>query len=780
MTGSTTEQTYEYAAFVSYRHTEPDKSWAKWLVETLETYKVPKALRERGYPTKIGKLYRDEDEAHAGAVLGDHIATALDQSRALIIVCTSNTQASPWVEREIEYFRSLGRGDRIFCLLAEGEPETSFPKSLLQRVSDRSDALAGPSANQGVAADVRPTKNAKTNIRKRDAALRLISGILGCKFDDLKRRDEERERKRRQRNWIAAGVAFLAVATSGLWYWDQNRIKTHYYSMLGSQWGQPFGIAEIDENLFNRKALAFEIQTRGGQPISILRKGSPNVETAIPEPFDHRKMRRWIIQYEADGDVERIVGYDQHGHTIRIDDYEVTRADQTAFVDFRASNGSVIFTQDGESLATTADKEDGGRTEVTRHFLRFDEDGFIERRLFRNQSRLPKRDQSGFYGHRFIRNDVGSPVEIIALNAQEEDLERTERWVAQSITYNASGLVIERAFLNSDGEPIFNSNRYAIAKYVRDETGNLSQGQFQDNQGNPATHRRGYSSFSFKFDSGGNLSERRYWLPGDQPARNNDQYHTWRGKYVGESLVWSTFLDENLEPELGPRGFAIWRGKYDESGREIEGRYFDERDRPVLDKDGHHVWQQYYDDSGNKIESRYLGLDDELIHGKATFATYAIERFDYDDLRRRIRHWYVNKEGDPAVGPMGYHRKEMRYDPESGNLVEYLLYGIDRDPVLHSDGHHRWTAEYNDIGQRIESRNYGLDGKTPVLRYGSHHIWRALYDEFGNRKEVAYFGLSGEPVDHATRKYHRWVRVYDQFGELKSFERYYANGNLMR
>ena len=368
MTGSTTEQTYEYAAFVSYRHTQPDKSWAKWLVDTLETYKVPKALRERGYPTKIGKLYRDEDEAHAGVVLGDHIATALDQSRVLIIVCTSNTQASPWVEREIEYFQSLRRGDRIFCLLAEGEPETSFPKSLLQRVSDRADALAGPNANQSVAADVRPTKDAKTNIRKRDAALRLISGILGCKFDDLKRRDEERERKRRQKNWIAAGVAFLAVAISGLWYWDQSRVKTRYYSMLGSQWGQPFGIAEIDENLFNRKALAFEIQTRGGQPISILRKGSPNVETAIPEPFDHRKMRRWIIRYEADGDVERIVGYDKYGRIFRVDDHEISREDHSAFVDFRARDGSAFFTRDLTPVASNSEDLDQ-HTEINRHFL---------------------------------------------------------------------------------------------------------------------------------------------------------------------------------------------------------------------------------------------------------------------------------------------------------------------------------------------------------------------------------------------------------------------------
>ena len=189
------DQTFEYAAFVSYRHTEPDKTWAKWLVDTLETYKIPKALRERGYPSKIGKLYRDEDEAHAGAVLGDHIATALDQSRALIIVCTPNTQDSPWIEREIEYFRSLGRGDRIFCLLADGNPETSFPKSLLQQTKDRADALAGPSAQQSVAADVRELNQTKSKVLRRRARLRLISGLLDCQYDELAERDAVRSRQ---------------------------------------------------------------------------------------------------------------------------------------------------------------------------------------------------------------------------------------------------------------------------------------------------------------------------------------------------------------------------------------------------------------------------------------------------------------------------------------------------------------------------------------------------------------------------------------------------------
>jgi len=64
---------FKYAAFISYRHKPLDKKWASWLVNTLEKYKVPKELVKAGFPEKIGKVYRDEDEFSAAPDLHKHI-----------------------------------------------------------------------------------------------------------------------------------------------------------------------------------------------------------------------------------------------------------------------------------------------------------------------------------------------------------------------------------------------------------------------------------------------------------------------------------------------------------------------------------------------------------------------------------------------------------------------------------------------------------------------------------------------------------------------------------
>jgi len=52
-------QTYTYDAFISYRHTEPDKTIAEKLHRMLETYKVPRSVVKMGSRKKVGRVFRD-------------------------------------------------------------------------------------------------------------------------------------------------------------------------------------------------------------------------------------------------------------------------------------------------------------------------------------------------------------------------------------------------------------------------------------------------------------------------------------------------------------------------------------------------------------------------------------------------------------------------------------------------------------------------------------------------------------------------------------------------
>lgn len=180
-----------YTAFISYRHTEPDSRWAKWLHVQLEGYRVPKALRTADVASaRLGRVFRDQEELAASSDLSREIVSALEDSRYLVVVCSPSTPASRWVDEEIAQFAKLGRQDNILVLLTAGEPEESFPAALSKL------------GVEPLAADVRDGSQQG----KREALLRIIATLLGCRFDDLRQREHQRRFRR--------AMALLAVLAS--------------------------------------------------------------------------------------------------------------------------------------------------------------------------------------------------------------------------------------------------------------------------------------------------------------------------------------------------------------------------------------------------------------------------------------------------------------------------------------------------------------------------------------------------------------------------------------
>lgn len=147
-----------YAAFISYRHLPRDAEVACEVQRAIEEYRLPRHVAQAHQafrPPKLGKCFRDEDELAASHSLPDSIREALAASRALIVICSPETQESPWVRREIEMFEQLHGRERIICVLAAGSPEESIPPILKTRlIPDASGVLrempAEPLAAVGV------------------------------------------------------------------------------------------------------------------------------------------------------------------------------------------------------------------------------------------------------------------------------------------------------------------------------------------------------------------------------------------------------------------------------------------------------------------------------------------------------------------------------------------------------------------------------------------------------------------------------------------------------
>lgn len=158
-------------------------------------------------PTKLGKCFRDEDELAASHSLPDSIREALAASRTLIVICSPETQESPWVRREIEMFEQLHGRERIICVLAAGSSEESIPPILKTRMMSDANGILREMPAEPLAADLRPEAKAK----RKAELLRIIAAVAGCNYDDLRQRERIRKRKRIALSSAAAALAIVAI-----------------------------------------------------------------------------------------------------------------------------------------------------------------------------------------------------------------------------------------------------------------------------------------------------------------------------------------------------------------------------------------------------------------------------------------------------------------------------------------------------------------------------------------------------------------------------------------
>jgi tetratricopeptide (TPR) repeat protein len=217
MTNQATES-YRYDAFISYRHVDPDRQWAKWLHQTIETYRVPKQiLNQPGIKPLVHRVFRDEEELPVSSSLSREIDQALEQSRFLIVICSPKTPESQWCCAEIERFRAMGRDDQILALLVEGEPGESFPTPLrtIKRTVSEPDGTSREVVEdvEPLAADVRPSRTESQWQLKRAAKLRFVACMLGCRFDDLAQREQHRQNRRKTIAVTAMAALALVMTT---------------------------------------------------------------------------------------------------------------------------------------------------------------------------------------------------------------------------------------------------------------------------------------------------------------------------------------------------------------------------------------------------------------------------------------------------------------------------------------------------------------------------------------------------------------------------------------
>ncbi len=208
-----------YDAFISYRHCELDSFISENLHKKLESYRMPSSVAKKIAPEKqkIERVFRDEAELPLSGNLSDPITVALDNSEFLIVICTPRLRESQWCQKEIETFVETHDRDHVLLVLAEGEPDESFPRILLSEertVTDQNgNSITVTVEREPLAADCRGSSNRERLKKLDNVVLKLCAAIFSLNYDDLRQRHRERQMRRRI---IAASAAFLIVTLFAL------------------------------------------------------------------------------------------------------------------------------------------------------------------------------------------------------------------------------------------------------------------------------------------------------------------------------------------------------------------------------------------------------------------------------------------------------------------------------------------------------------------------------------------------------------------------------------
>lgn len=288
-----------YKAFLSYSW--KDKDAAAALHRALETFRTPKALvgrqtRRGPAPHRLHPIFRDREEQAAGADLKSAIEDALDRSDCLIVVCSPNAAKSPWVNKEIAYFRKRSDPARVFSYVIAGEPgasalqgreaEECFPPALRFETAMDGAATDEP-IGQPLAADARPDGDGV-----RAAQLKIIAAVLGVGLDELVRRDLERRAREQRRFALAAGAVAATMSGVALYAVDQRDRALDNERLARREAMTAQRTADFMVSLFEvadpleaqgKKVTAEEILKRGAATIERDLKDEPAVQGALME-----------------------------------------------------------------------------------------------------------------------------------------------------------------------------------------------------------------------------------------------------------------------------------------------------------------------------------------------------------------------------------------------------------------------------------------------------------------------------------------------------------------
>lgn len=790
-----------YWTFISYSH--HDRRVARWLTDELRRIRVPKSLRSITSPpvTYVTNVFRDEVSASASSSLSEELRAALRASHSLLVVCSPLAAASPHVCEEIRYFQSLGRADRIFCVVVAGVPNAAdrgepvlecFPEPLRVCTTEHgAQSIPIPDRPLGVpVGDESPRERAFV-------ARRVAAGLMGITLEDLARA------RRNTALLQVAGLVAIAVLLGATWVLLRYPFVT-YSREFAYVYGAPEPQLEVSASIARQLPEVFRIERRGffGRPsrISFVNGYGSCPKHGMPNVIDHylddqcgaARACAVEIAYDSAGSVAELRYLSSYGRVLERLQYTepaVALFTEAGFGCSRSKSGIRYVT-----FERYADGPHAGRDRVVRYYgenaagereprnndhgaygrlYEYDERGLIRSTTMLGPDGQPRANSYGYVTERLTRDERGRILLREWLDASGQRTLTSEGYAAVRNEYDALGRKIAAHFFDAADQPTLDSEGKAGARLTLGARGEALRSESLDLRGSPTPVAGGTVALARTYDSRGYESSITSLDATGHPIDLADcaSYAYLNGEH-GEILT-VRFLNADESP-CYQNGFAEARYTYDERGNRIVQERFLAGGIPTLPTDGdicHREIRRYneanqhisghcfgadlkpypgvagasdvqirYDANGNAIEQAHFGIDGRPAPDEDGVA---LRRYKYDDQGRRIWLGKFDVTGEPHTGS-GWHAIATRYD-DFGRVAEVTALDVNGQPTRSAPGQTSTVHRYDAFGREIRREYLDAAGKLMVNESGTAGR-EQLYDRHGNVIVERYFDANGRPT----------------------------------
>lgn len=758
---------YKYYAFISY--SRKDQKWAKWLQNRLETYRLPSKIRKENsdIPKRIVPIFRDKTDL-SGVILEESIRKELDASKFLIVICSTNSKNSVWVNKEIEYFKSLGKADRIIPLMLEPSLDC-FP----EEISNITPALLGVSLKQE---------------GKRHAFLQIVSTLLGLRYDDLAKRDKKRSIKRN--SILSIMVAMLMIVGSYSIYYNTPHSK--YYNDVVYKYELPVGIYEISKEVAKNKACSYKITTKRRKIVSVEKINPYGKITDSPVYLSTTQYPVQFFSYDDDGQLISIEYANKNNEIVLEKELSYNSSGDEISIEFKNSaNNTKAQGLLSDLSYLNIPLESGGKSEITQQLNTYDDNGNLINAVFhRDNLETPTCDSNGVYGKLYEYNGFGQAVLITNLNADGEPFDCKYGWAKVAYEYDAKGNCVLEQYLDKENNKVRINTGISAINMAYDDNCNIVSFSYSDENGYPCEDSTGISELVCTYEKDGLMANYKYIDKDGELTVDSDGIHETRIEYnedgaqtkisfyniSGEAMFSSAYgcCQYVMKPDSYGRIEEAWfcdgegslmcdensgacgnRFVYDENGYLNEVHYLDSDRKNIITQSGYSSFVITRNSLGQILKEETFDTANKLV---CSNNGYAVAEYEYDSFGNITKVSYFDENGIACNCIGGY--SILKYEYERSNPVKIYCYDADGNPTLCNDNYHLVYMVYEN-GNCVHTSYYDTEINF-INTTDGYAIYECDYDELGNVVTDAWYDEYQIPV--SAPDYYLITHTYDKFG----------------